>query len=337
MNIAIIGASGHYEYALDGLSSVEGAAVIGIAPGAPGESIEELQRKLDQKGESPEVFGDYHTMLDRLSPECVVVNTLFNGQAEISAEALRRNIHVFSEKPLATTLTDLAALEEAHEQSTGELVAMLGLRYQPHFYTAWKAVRSGAVGDVRLINAQKSYKLGSREDFYKNRDVYGGTIPWVGIHGIDLIRWFADKRFLTVDAKHSRIANNKLGDLEATGFCLFTMDDEVIASLTIDYLRPENAESHGDDRIRVAGTHGIIEVIDERVMLINRDDQGTQELCQEDPGNIFKAFINDKTGTTLLGAEDSIEATRIALLARQSADEDMRISCTEEYKTGSKG
>jgi len=32
------------------------------------------------------------------------------------------------------------------------------------------------------------------------------------------------------------------------------LEDEIFASLSIDYLRPENAPSHDDDRMRIVGT-----------------------------------------------------------------------------------
>ncbi len=328
LRIVIIGGSGHYQYALDGLEDIPGSSVTGIAPGAPGESLDALRESLAAVGEKPAEYQDYRRMLDDLKPRYSVINTVFNVQAQAATEVLKRDIHAFIEKPLATTITDLEALEEAYAQSTGSAIAMLGLRFAPHFYTAWKAVCDGAVGSVRLLNAQKSYKLGTRSDMYRARRTFGGTIPWVGIHGIDLIRWFAGRSFVSVVAKHSTRANRGHGDLETTGLCLFELENEIIASLTIDYLRPENAPSHGDDRIRVVGSNGTIEVLHEKALLINPRTQGIEELPLEDPGNIFDAFVRGADDESLLNAQESFEATRIALLARQSADEGRWIQCT---------
>lgn len=328
--IIIIGSRGHYKYALDGLSEVPNPVIAGIAPGEPREDVGKLRDDLGAIGLTPDVFQNYQTMLDDIEPTYAVINSRFDLQAELAAEVLKRGINAFVEKPLATTLSDLAALDEAHEQSTASLVTMLGLRYKPHFYTAWNSVRNGAVGDIRLINVQKSYKLKDRAKFYKSRKTFGGTIPWVGIHGVDLIQWFSGRSFVEVDARHSTKKNRDHGDLETTGLCMFTLENEILASLTIDYLRPGAAESHGDDRIRVVGSDGIIEVIHEKAFLINSLTQGTRELPLENAGNIFADFVRGASGRSLLTAEESFEATRISLLARQSADQQRSVSCGEQ-------
>ena len=92
------------------------------------------------------------------------------------------------------------------------------------------------------------------DTFFRTRSSYGGTIPWVGIHAIDWIRWFAGREFVTVRASHSTRHNFDHDELEVTALCHFTLEQDVFASANIDYLRPRGAPTHGDDRVRVAGT-----------------------------------------------------------------------------------
>ena len=320
--IVIIGSSGHTGYALEGIDCLQGAEVVGLAPGAPDEPMDTLVAALAGRGTTVTVSDDYRTMLETLAPDFAVVNSTFSHQSEIATEVLKRDIHAFVEKPVALNLQDLHSLEETHARSDGDLVSMLGLRYNPAFYTAWKSVKSGSIGEVRLLHAQKSYRLGTRDEFFRNRSTYGGTIPWVGIHAIDWIQWFAGPGFLSVAARHSTTANDGHGDLEASAACLFTLDDGVFATVNVDYLRPATADSHGDDRIRVAGSKGVIEVRGGKTYLIDGAKSGTQELALESPGNIFADFVRSAsgTGTCLITAEESFRATRIGLLAREAAD-----------------
>jgi len=176
------------------------------------------------------------------------------------------------------------------------------------------------VGEIRLVNTQKSYKLGQRPDFYKKRETYGGTIPWVGIHAIDWIHWITEKKFLSVYATHSRLHNSGHGELETTALCHFTLEDEVFASLSIDYLRPHGAPTHDDDRMRIVGTKGIVEVINERVFLT--DEKGHREVPLVEKGQIFEDFLREirGQGKCMVTPEDSILTTEIALKARLSAD-----------------
>lgn len=57
---------------------------------------------------------------------------------------------------------------------------MQTMRYEPTFYTAWRQVRQGKIGKVRLINGQKSYKLGTRPPFFYDPLCFGGNDPMGG-------------------------------------------------------------------------------------------------------------------------------------------------------------
>ena len=47
--------------------------------------------------------------------------------------------------------------------------------------------------------------------------------------------------------------------MENTTATLFRLDNRGTAALRMDYLRPETAPTHGDDRLRLAGTRGVLE------------------------------------------------------------------------------
>ena len=236
---------------------------------------------------------------------------------------MSRGAAVFCEKPVATTREDLDRLRATCDETQLHLAAMMGLRYDPAFYTAWRAVRDGAIGTVRILDARKSYKFGRRGDFYRSR-THGGTIPWIGSHAIDWILWFTGQRFLTVSAAHSSAYNRDHGELEMTALCQFTMTDEVLASVSIDTLRPSAAATHGDDRIRIAGTTGVIEVRDGQVYLINDQAEGRRVLPAACDRQVFADFVDHVEGkaTALLSTAETLAVTEACLLARQAADEE---------------
>ena len=171
-----------------------------------------------------------------------------------------------------------------------------------------------------MVTAQKSYRLGQRASFYHERGTYGGTIPWVGAHSIDLLRWFAGCEFESVTALHSTVGNRDQGDLEVSAHCQFLLQDGIIGATNIDFLRPTGAPSHGDDRVRIMGTDGQIEIINETPVLIDSD--GERELPQAEAPTMLEAFAEQCTGGSAcpVSAEDSIAMTRACLLARRSAD-----------------
>lgn len=327
MRVCIIGSTGHVGYVLQDTGKTD-ADIVGISPGSPGEDVLGLYEEIKRFSPQTRVFEDYRHMLDELRPDVAVVACHFADHVKATIEALERGIHVFTEKPIATTLTDLDSLWKIYREANVHLAAMLGIRYHPAFLTAWDSVRHGAIGRVRLVTAQKSYKLGRRAAFFQERRSYGGTIPWVGIHAIDWLHWFSGERFVSVFASHSSLHNRDHGELEVTANCHFNLTNEVVASASMDYLRPDNAYSHDDDRLRVVGTDGIMEVRNGSAYLLNADNDGSKSLPLLPRRGIFADFVAQirGEGRCLVSAEDSFYATEAALLARQSADEGQLIT-----------
>jgi len=229
---------------------------------------------------------------------------------------------VFSEKPLATSFEELEELRSAYESTDAELTAMFGSRYEPWFATASDLVQNGSIGTVRLLDARKSYKLGSREAFYRTRETYGGTIPWVGIHAIDWIHWVTNGDFESVYGRHSAQYNQGHGDLETSGVISFELEDDVLATVTVDYYRPETAPTHGDDRLRVVGTSGVVEVRDGEVYLIDEKDDGERRMPLGNGGSLFAEFLTQLQGgdPCRVTATDAFRVTEASLQAREAAD-----------------
>lgn len=322
MKVCLIGASGHYKYALDAVKENDGLLLSGASPGSTGEDISQLVMHLSNMKIKCETYDDYISMFDKVKPDIAVINCYFGDHSRVVLEALKRHINVFVEKPIATSLEQLDMIKEAWVSSGVFLSSMLALRYEPHFFTAWKSVKRGEIGDVRLIHAQKSYKLGERSNFYKYRNTYGGTIPWVGSHAIDWLHWFSGERFVSVYAGHSSMYNQGNGELEATAACFFNMTNEVMGTVSIDYLRPQTALTHDDDRVRIVGSEGIVEVAGSNVYIINKKTNGVEQLSLESPGQIFNDFVSEikGKGKCLVSAQDSFIATEACLKARLSAD-----------------
>ena len=323
MKLCIVGVRGHAGYVFDGLADLPGVQVVGVSAGCGEDDVGVLTSECDRLGQRPEVFGDYLQMLDACSPDVAAIAGPFEQHARMCLAAFDRGIHVFCEKPVALTLAELASLRAAHAGTDVHFAAMMGLRYDRAFYAAHCAVQDGAVGEVRLINTRKSYKLGRRASYYHTRATYGGTIPWVGSHAIDWIHWFADRPFESVYATHSARCNDDHGELETSALCQFTLAGEVLASASIDYYRPERAPTHGDDRVRVVGTGGVVEVADGRATLIDRTSDGAQTLSPCGDRQIFRDFVDHVEGrtTALIGADETFAVAEACLLARQSADE----------------
>ncbi len=311
MRIGFIGAAGHWIYALKQLKN---HTVVGIAPGYEGEHMSSMKGILKERGVEVTVYENYIDLLSQI--EVAVVATRPDLNALITAECLKRDIYVFSEKPLAVTLDQLAMLEEALRKSKAFVSAMLGMRCMSWFRTMKEALP--AIGTIRLLNGQKSYKLGTRPDYYKQQKTFGGIIPWVAIHAIDWIYDMTRLPVTRVQALTNNEYNRDYGDLEMTSLCMFELEGGVLASVTADFLRPMGAPSHGDDRIRIVGTEGVLECVKGVVKLTDKDGEHELPLLEEQ--DVFELFLRRVIGEDVgVSPEDSLYMTRVALEAEACA------------------
>lgn len=295
MKVCFIGACGHSQQAYKYLATRQDVAFVGFAPGSHHEE------KMPGFAKNMPHFADYKAMLDEVQPDLAVVSPVFGLTAGVILECAKRKIHVFSEKPVATTLEDLERVEKAVRESEIRFCAMHYLRYDPAFYLGAELVKNGAIGDVKLVTAQKSYKYGTRPAWYKDAKLYGGTIGWVGIHAIDWIYHFTGKGFLSVTTQ-------KVGEMAAV--CQFALEDGVIGAMNLDFYRPAGAATHGDDRVRCAGTQGVLEVRDGKVILITPEKT---EIMEPEPApELLEEFLAGGG----IPAEEIFYLTRVALRTR---------------------
>lgn len=325
MKICIIGNSGHANQFIKEGTEISGTEFCAYCASYQGENMDHMKQTFYEKNIKSKEFSDYESMIGETKPDVLIVDSMFCDHYKFVRDALLRGIHVFCEKPLALTLDELEELEQIQERHTTECWAMQTLRYKPWTYMAKKLLDQGAIGEIRMINCQKSYKLGKRAPFFRNRKESGGMIPWVAIHGIDAIQFLCPNQFLSAYAVQSNCCNQGNGDLEMTAICVFELEHGVVAHVNADYYRPDTAKTHGDDRIRIVGTEGILEIIGSKLYLLNRENDGSAPL-EQIPFNqvpaIFGDFLRSLSGSGegILNSKQSLISTRMALMARDSAE-----------------
>ncbi len=329
MKLCMIGNSGHGLTILNELDRRSDLQLTGFCPGYPDEDCSGFEREVLKKRQLPvTIYDSYEKMLDCENPDLVVIDGRFCDHGPMAAEALRRNIHVYTDKPLATSEEDFLNLQEAQKKSRARVFAMMTMRYEDSYYTAREMVRSGAVGKVRMLNGQKSYRLGTRPAFFYDRKQFGGITPWVSIHMVDLIQWMIDKKCRTVFSMQDNHDNRNHGDLETLSLCDFEFEDHIFASIHTDYYRPQNAPTHGDDRLRIVGTEGILEVMSEQITLI--DSNGLQKVELKTAPELFADCLRRIEEGDYSDRTDGMYSTYLSLKARESADRQSMLHLSDE-------
>jgi predicted dehydrogenase len=180
------------------------------------------------------------------------------------------------------------------------------------------------------MTAQKSYQQGSRAAWFLKHKTYGGTIPWIGIHMIDLMRWTSGRELRQASGFQARVGVPALGEMETVTVSAFKLDNGGVATLHMDYLRPEKAGSHGDDRLRLAGTKGVVEYqAATGVTLMTADKAPTKIESLPKKQSVFIDFLeatyNGKP--TALPLSDIYRVNEIAIAAEKAAAEGRVVAC----------
>ena len=323
VRVGLIGTDGHTGVLLGTVARLPNVSLTAFAKSLPEDSANAIKRN-KACTEKTKIYDRFEEMLEKEELDVVGVCLPYYRNAEASIAAARKGIHIVSEKPVATTLADFAALKKAVTDSKVRLTSLMNMRCFPAYRAARKAIQDGMIGEPILLTSQKSYRFGkSRPWFYKELKTYGGTIPWAGIHSIDYMRWVTGRRFVQVSAWHGNRDHPDYPGFQDHAGVLFKLDNGGTAMTNLDYLRPESAPTHGDDRLRIAGSEGVLEVwgAEKRVHVITASD-GSRELELPEQVDFFADFLAELSGEGkhLISQDDAFRLTEICLKARQAAE-----------------
>ncbi len=269
VRLGMIGFDGHPGEVLGQLPRLPDVALLAYAVDGSDPKTFESSRKnaMVQKATR---YDDYAPMLEREKLDMVAVCNNDGRRTKAILACAAKGLHVIAEKPLALNRRDLAAVKQAYANPSVRLSMLLPMRFDPEYLALKAIVDSGEIGEVAQITGQKSYQLGPRPEWQKERNSYGSTVLWIGIHMIDLMRHCSGREMVEVAGYQSHVAFPEIGAMENVTAAVYKLDNGGVATLHMDYLRPDTAPAHGDDRLRLAGTKGIAEYMaDLGVVLVN--------------------------------------------------------------------
>lgn len=102
-------------------------------------------------GKKPTLYGDYRKMLENKDIDVVVVGTPDHWHCLTMIDAVEAGKHVYVEKPIANTIEE-CNLMVAAAKKYGKIVQVgQWQRSGPHYEQALDVVRSGQLGQIRLV------------------------------------------------------------------------------------------------------------------------------------------------------------------------------------------
>ena len=124
LKLAMLGSRGHFYYVFSDAEALKKMANITCISSGCEDSPQRLIDCCAEIGFQPKVYDDWKEMLDTEKPDVVCIDSPFEKHAEMSAYALRKNIHVFCEKPIALTYEQLEVVKEALKESKARIISM---------------------------------------------------------------------------------------------------------------------------------------------------------------------------------------------------------------------
>ena len=290
MKLGLIGCSDHWRSYTPALKEIPGLEVTAVAVAAPDEALARFDdapgvTEQTRRGDSPAELLDSGVDAVQVSTRADLIGTWVMA-------ALERGIPALAEKPFAFSLEELELLRQVAQRTGVPVSAMHGQRATPLIARVHEIVQSGGIGTPLVAHNQKSYRWGNaRPQAYKDRQTFPGTAAWIGIHVFDWLLWILGDRFESVTAHGSNSAHPDYPAVESQSGYLFQLSDNGMATVTVDYLRPEAAPTHGDERIRIAGTDGVVEVSTGYGWGTLIDKSGVHELTGATTGPWFAEWL----------------------------------------------
>lgn len=277
-------------------------------------------------------YDNLEEMLDKSGADVIVTASVNNEKADIIVKSLERGFPVIADKPLVTTTDDYFRVKHVYEKiKNAKLYMMLTERFNPPVYTAKKYIEEGKIGKIVNMISIRPHKLNyeTRPSWFFKKDLYGGLMNDLGVHDMDIFRWFADCEIVKIQSCfQGNIGYPELAEFSDHSEASVLMADDSTAYVRLDWLTPKAYPTHGDCRFIVIGTTGQLEIFtyDNKVIFFN-DDTPPQEIQTESrPFTLTEdiyANIKDPNHKMVISTEDVFKSTWAALKAQEVADADL--------------
>ena len=161
----------------------------------------------------PKAYGSYEDLL--ADPEIdVIYNPLPNHlHVPWSIKAAEAGKHVLCEKPIALSTAETQQLIEARDRTGVKMCEAFMVRTHPQWLRARELVKTGEIGEPRLITSAFSYFNADPNNIRNQADIGGGAIMDIGCYPITMSRWFFGRepvRVLAVIDRDPQMGTDRL-------------------------------------------------------------------------------------------------------------------------------
>lgn len=279
-----------YQHAFNLRFSIPGVELVALC-----DMNEEKLNKTAKVWGVPHAYTDFEAMIQNRELDAIAITSPSHLHTVQIARALEQGLHVFSEKPLGTTVEECKIAETAVEQHP-DRVFMLGFmrRYDPSYAYARAMVVEGKIGKPILFRGYSQDPETAIQGAIAYAGHSGGQFIDMAVHDIDLARWFMGSDPKTIFAiggcyAHPEFGQFKDGDNVSA---LMHLQNESMAFLFAGRTAP-----HGYNvETEIVGTKGTLRIasVPQKNMVEILDEHGVRKECSQDFIERFgAAYLNE--------------------------------------------
>ena len=156
---------------------------------------------------SPSIYSydNFDEIRDNKAIDAVYIALPNSMHAEYTIRAAKAGKHVLCEKPMATSLSDCRAMIEACQKHNVKLMIAYRCQYNTLHLKAIDLIRSGALGQVQIIEAAFGFNIQPGEWRLNPKLSGGGPLLDVGIYCLNASRYLTGEEPTDIKANSSVI------------------------------------------------------------------------------------------------------------------------------------
>lgn len=276
-------------------------------------------------------FSDYEEFLSSSLMDAIVICSPSSYHCQQLSEAVALGYPVFCEKPIGLNIDEVLTVKKQVDDTPNAFV-MLGMmrRYDPSYRYAKELVDTGQIGELTYIRNYSIDPANQLTDFIrfaKNHNS-GGIFLDMGIHDIDLIRWFTQQEISQVwchELPSSVPTFSSLNESE-TAMGSLTLKNGIGASLLLG----RNSVHGYHVETELIGTNGIIRIgsVPEKNLVSVFTLNGVLRPCSQSFSERFEiayveeinAFIQavQQGEASPISVEDGLNSLKVAIACQRS-------------------
>jgi predicted dehydrogenase len=207
----------------------------------------ESERRAEVQASCPaaNVFESYEELLSESELDAVVISLPNSLHVPAAAAAFARGLHVYLEKPLATSLAEARSLIPAWQSSGRGGMIGHNYRFGPMQQQARSTIAAGRIGEIIALQTVFSSAGEDLPRWKRQRETGGGALLDLASHHFDLACWLVDSSPVAISC-----SLRSLNSEEDTVMVQLEFKNGVIAQVMASLCAGEN------DRFEVYGTKG---------------------------------------------------------------------------------